>query len=308
VTVIECSGTGGTFEVPANLARSTAADTEHGEERRAWLAELPMVVAEVCARWSLSVERPFQPGGVTSWVAPARIANGHAAVLKVGWLHDEALHEAAGLQLWDGRACARVLNAWGSGATSALLLERCDPGTALAHAMTPSDQDVVIAGLLRRLWIEPPSGHPLRPLETMCLQWTAGFEKRYTAARVRGDELLDPGIIRTGLDLFRLLPTTSTRSVLLSTDLHAGNVLAAQREPWLVIDPKPYVGDPTYDPLQHMLNCPDRLATDPLGFVRRMADLLALDADRLRHWLFARCVQESIESPTLRTTAVLIAP
>jgi streptomycin 6-kinase len=142
----------------------------------------------------------------------------------------------------------------------------------------------------------------------MCEQWAAGFERQYAAARLRGQELLDPGITRAGLELFRLLPTTSARSVLLGTDLHAGNVLAAQREPWLVIDPKPYVGDPTYDPLQHMLNCPDRLATDPLGFVHRMADLLALDADRLRYWLFARCVQESIDSPSLRTAAARLAP
>ena len=39
--------------------------------------------------------------------------------------------------------------------------------------------------------------------------------------------------------------------------------LAAQPEPWLVIDPKPYVGDPAYDLLQHMLNCEDRLAAHP---------------------------------------------
>jgi streptomycin 6-kinase len=298
----------GTFEVPASLARSTAADTEHGAERRAWLALLPRVIVEVCARWSLSVGRPFQPGGVTSWVAPARTADGHVTVLKVAWVHYEARHEAEGLRAWDGHACLRVLNAWGSGTTSALLLEHCDPGTSLAQAMAPSDQDVVIARLLRRLWIQPPRGHPFRPLQTMCEQWATGFEKRYAAARLSGQELLDPGIARAGLKLFRLLPATSARPVLLVTDLHAGNVLAAQREPWLVIDPKPYVGDPTYDPLQHMLNCPDRLASDPLGFVHRMADLLALDADRLRYWLFARCVLESIESPTLRTTAVHLAP
>ncbi len=55
--------------------------------------------------------------------------------------------------------------------------------------------------------------------------------------------------------------------MLLATDLHAGNVLRAEREPWLVIDPKPFVGDPTYDALQHMLNCDDRLRADPVGLV-----------------------------------------
>ena len=44
------------------------------------------------------------------------------------------------------------------------------------------------------------------------------------------------------------------------TDLHAGNVVRAEREPWLVIDPKPFVGDPAYDATQHLLNCRDEIA------------------------------------------------
>jgi hypothetical protein len=68
------------------------------------------------------------------------------------------------------------------------------------------------------------------------------------------------------------------------TDLHAGNVLAAEREAWLAIDPKPFIGDPAFDPVQHMLNCDERLATDPAGLARRMAALLDLDPDRVRLW------------------------
>jgi len=96
--------------------------------------------------------------------------------------------------------------------------------------------------------------------------------------------------------------------VLLCTDLHPDNVLASPREPWLMIDPKPYVGDPTYDPVQHMLNFPARLSADPSGFVKRMAGLLDLNANRLRQWLFARCVHESIDQPHLRGVAVNLAP
>jgi streptomycin 6-kinase len=108
--------------------------------------------------------------------------------------------------------------------------------------------------------------------------------------------------------LFRELPASADREVLLCTDLHAGNVLAAQREPWLAIDPKPYVGDPHYDVLQHMLNCAERLAADPVGFARRMAGLADLDHHRLLLWLFARCVQESPGWPPLADIARRIAP
>ncbi|MGH3831650.1 MAG: aminoglycoside phosphotransferase family protein [Pseudonocardiaceae bacterium] len=134
---------------------------------------------------------------------------------------------------------------------------------------------------------------------------TDEFEEKYAAARERQ---LNPKLARAGIELFRGLPSTAIRCVLLATDLHPENVLAAQREPWLVIDPKPYLGDPTYDPLQHMLNFPDRLVRDPVGFARRMAGLLDLDAERLRWWLFARCVQESVGQPHLRRAAIDLAP
>lgn len=96
--------------------------------------------------------------------------------------------------------------------------------------------------------------------------------------------------------------------MLLRTDLHPGNVMAAARELWLVIDPKPHVGDPGCDPPQHILNLPGRLAGDQGGFADRMAGLLGLDSRRLRSWLFARCVQESVGVPHLRAAAVQLAP
>jgi streptomycin 6-kinase len=102
----------------------------------------------------------------------------------------------------------------------------------------------------------------------------------------------DPGLVREGLSLFRELPRTAPAEVLLATDLHAGNVLQAQREPWLVIDPKPFVGDPAYDATQHLLNCKTRLRSDPDGTIRRVADLLGVDYERVRLWTFARCAAE----------------
>jgi streptomycin 6-kinase len=168
------------------------------------------------------------------------------------------------------------------------------------------DQDVVVAGLLRRLWIEPPPAHPFRALSRLCDRWADEFERKYAASdpQLR----LDPGLARAGIELFRALPRTADRAVLLYTDLHPENILAARREPWLAIDPKPYVGDPTYDPLQYMLNHPDRLAADPAGFVTRIAELLDLEPSRLRDWLFARSVQESIEAPNLREVAIALRP
>jgi len=273
------------------------------ERRRAWLATVSETVKQLEQRWSLEVGAPFLPGGQAAWVAPARTKAGEDVVVKVGWRHPEAEHEAAGLRVWDGQGSVRVYATEESDDTIALLIERCVPGTALASRLEP-EQDLVIASLLSRLWRELAPGHEFRPLQEMCDAWADAFEQK--SARRRG--VLDPGLAREGAALFRSLPASAERNVLLCTDLHAENVLAAQREPWLMIDPKPYVGDPTYDPLQHLLNCDERLHADPVGFVRRIADLLALDPDRLVLWLFARCVVESVDWPTLAPIARLVAP
>jgi streptomycin 6-kinase len=292
------SGSDHPLPLPRNLVEAAKQDG-----REAWLATLPATVARLGERWSLAVGAPFQPGGRTAWVAPVRDLAGTELVLKVAWRHSEALHEADGLRAWAGRGAVRLYATEELDDTVGLLLEVCRPGTPLAFRPEP-EQDLVVSDLLRRLWIVPPPGHPFRSLQVMCDQWADEFEVKVATGRSR----LDPGLAREGMRLFRSLPATAERDVLLCTDLHAENVLAAEREPWLFIDPKPYVGDPTYDPLQHLLNCEDRLRADPRGLAIRLADLLELDRDRLVVWLFARCVQESVDSPLLADVALLLAP
>jgi len=137
-----------------------------------------------------------------------------------------------------------------------------------------------------------PSDHPFRPLSVMADDWVARAEVRLASDPGR----LDPGLALDGLALFRDLARTAPTEVLLFTDLHAGNVLSGERRPWLLIDPKPYVGDPHYDVLQHLLNCDASLVADPMGLLTEVADLAGLDRDRLRLWLFARCVEQTFRS------------
>lgn len=252
---------------------------------RAWLERLPAILDEMVGRWSLVVEPPFEGDDVTaSWVAPARRADGSAAVLKVGLPHMEADHEIDGLRFWNGEPTVRLLES--AAGMNAMLLERCEPGYTL-RTLPEEEQDVVVAGLLRRLWRVPDPPHPFRPLSVMIEHWTA-------ETRADQDRWTDAGLVRDGLRTFEsLLGTAPAQEVMLATDLHAGNVLAAQRAPWLVIDPKPFVGDPAYDATQHLLNCPARVQRDPMGTIERFADLLAVDADRVRRWLFARAAAET---------------
>jgi streptomycin 6-kinase len=285
------------MQVPSRL-REAAADGSRDD----WMAGLPGVIDAAQHRWSLTISAPFEPGGQCAWVAPARASTGAGVALKIGWPHPESEHEAAGLACWNGDGAVRLLDTATFGAVTALLLERCRPGATLADSAEPAERDPVIAGLLRRLWRAPPPGHPFRPLQQMCDLWADGAEQRLHSLPGA-----DPGLLRTGLELFRSLPADPPDEVVLFTDLHAENVLAAEREPWLAIDPKPYVGDPCYDVLQHMLNVP-ALLEDPGRLVDRMAGLASLDAGRVRQWLFARCVVAAADAPDLYPVAARLRP
>jgi streptomycin 6-kinase len=287
------------LRVPTYLQASTDLG---GPARVEWLAALPDRVEELTARWGLELDEPFEPGGNCSWVAPGTSRDGREVVLKVAWHHTEALHEAEGLAVLGGQGAVEVYtfehltpSRSGSGSdgetgTTAMLLERCHPGTELRER-PEAEQHVVITGLLRSIWaVDLPSDHPFRPLSVMADDWVVHAEERLAADPGR----LDSGLAREGLALFRELSRTGATEVLLFTDLHAGNVLSTERRPWLLIDPKPYVGDPHYDVLQHLLNCDRSLQADPIGLLTEVADLGGLDAERVRQWLFARCVQESL--------------
>ncbi|MGI8429138.1 MAG: aminoglycoside phosphotransferase family protein [Solirubrobacteraceae bacterium] len=291
------------IRIPQQLA--DAADEDDYPERMEWLAALPRQVEEIAADWGLELGDPYLPGGQCAWVAPATNPAGDQLVLKVGWRHREAEHEADALGFWDGDGAVRCLATRSLEGTTALLLERCVPGVPLKCSLLEPEQDVVIARLARRLWERQPfDSHPFGSLQEMCELWADRFEQDFDADS-RG---FDSGVAREGTATLRALPRSAERRVLLCTDLHAGNVLASQREPWLVIDPKPFIGDPAFDAVQHMLNCDERLATDPLGLARRMAELLGVDPARVRLWLFARCAQESLHDLTMREPARRLAP
>ena len=59
-----------------------------------------------------------------------------------------------------------------------------------------------------------------------------------------------------------------------------------------MIDPKPFIGDRTYDLTQHLLNCKERLFAAPEATIGRLADLADVDAGRVRQGLFARAASE----------------
>lgn len=248
----------------------------------AWLESLPTAVSHLQEKWSLTLGQPFETDASCSWVAPCLRANNSPAVLKLSMPHMEAKQEIDGLLFWQGNPTVFLLEA--DRERDALLLERCFPGTPL-RKRPESEQDQVVAAILKRLWCQPPQTHPFRPLDEMIAAWSKEAEQKL-------ESWADPGLARQGIRLRAELVANTREPVILATDLHAGNILRAKRQPWLAIDPKPFYGDPAYDATQHLLNCQERLATDPNKTIRNFAELLELDYKRIWRWLFARLAAE----------------
>lgn len=213
---------------------------------------------------------------------PAVTAEGVEAVLKIQRPHRESEHEAAALELWDGGGAVRLLA--GDPEHHALLIERCMPGTPLAQVGQEEALGVFVE-LLPRLW--KPVGAPFRPLAEEAAWWLQDLEETWDrAGRPFERELLD-----AALEALQALPPSQGDQVLLHQDLHGENVLAAQREPWLAIDPKPLAGEREFGvaPIVRSFEL-GHSRRDVLYRLNRLSSELGLDRERARGWTIGQTI------------------
>jgi streptomycin 6-kinase len=119
---------------------------------------------------------------------------------------------------------------------NALLLERCEPGDHLSTA-APEIALEVLTALLPRLWVD--ADEPFVTLREEAASWAEQLPLSWErAGRPFETELLD-----AALDALASFTESQGRQALVHQDLHGDNVLRAAREPCLVIDPKPLVGE-----------------------------------------------------------------
>ncbi|MEL6250658.1 MAG: aminoglycoside phosphotransferase family protein [Bacteroidota bacterium] len=247
-----------------------------------WLEKLPTFVEDLAKRWELVIGEPFEEDASCSYVAPAKLKDGSVAILKLGFPHTEALHEIEGLEILQRNVSVR-LYAYDK-ASNSLLLEKCEPGRHL-RSESAEKQDEVLTRILPQLWQTKFPAGTFRPLKEMVDQWNQETKEGLSS-------FPDKNLALKGCKLKEELIASTPQHVLLATDLHAGNVLSAQRKPWLVIDIKPYMGDPHYDLTQHLLNCLDRVEEDGKTLIRKLANSCKLEEIRLQKWLYARLIAE----------------
>jgi streptomycin 6-kinase len=278
-------------EVPAGLE----AQRRLGPDWVDWLDRLPGLAAGLLEEWGLRRDGAARYG-YASLVLPVRTGAGETAVLKATFDGDlESRHEALALQRWAGDGAVRLLRA--DPARRALLLERLHEQD-LSGAWDLEACEVV-AGLYGRLHVPAPGR--LRPLTSFVARWADDLAR--LAARLGGGMPVPRRLVEQALSLAQdLVADPASTGLLIHGDLHYGNVLAADREPWLAIDPKPMSGDPHYEPASMLGNRTAELA-GPLavggvrdGLRRRfhtLVDAAGLDEARARDWVVVREVLDA---------------
>ena len=251
-----------------------------------WVAGLPSTVERLTAGWQLRSDG--DPGcGHCSLVLPVRTADSAPAVLKIGFPDDESEHEHLALRLWGGHGAVRLLSA--DPHRRALLLERLRPTDLTTMPEVRACE--MVAGLYRSLHV--PASPALRSLSSFLDRWTAELAELPRKAAI--PHRLVEQAVALGRDL------ASDRTVqerVIHTDLHYGNVLAADREPWLAIDPKPVNGDPHYELAPMLWNRWEEIAGDIRAGVQRrfwtLVDAAGLDDERARAWVVVRMIHNAM--------------
>jgi streptomycin 6-kinase len=261
--------------------------TANGEAGRAWLEGLPQVVHELRTRWGLTIGPSFE-GGCVGLVVPAERVDGNRVVLKVSFIDEETRYEADALSLWDGDGAVRLLDC--DPERGALLLELLEPGTFLGDHPDRDEAISIACRLLRRLWRPVPDLHPFPSVRGLAQRWAVELPERFARSRMP----FEIALLRTAEGLCNEFASSMEEPVLANRDYHLWNILAARREPWLLIDPKPLAGEPAFD-TGHFLRTVvseglDRAAVDQL--VDRLGAELDVAPERVRGWALVRSVED----------------
>jgi len=248
-----------------------------------WLEGLLRLACECAEEWSLRLGAPFEPA-TTSLVVPATLPDGSAGILKLVFPELESAEEPDALAAWDGRGAVRLFAR--DEARSALLVERCVPGTQLWDEPDDERAIEIAAEVLRQLWRPAVAEHPFRLLTDVAAEWAESIPAHWEQL----GRPFERSLVDRALEAVRDLRSSQPEVVILHQDFHGGNVLAAEREPWLAIDPKPLVGERAFDVASLLRDRRTELSHDP-GPMRtiarrldQLAEALDLDRERMRGW------------------------
>ncbi|MER5717709.1 aminoglycoside phosphotransferase family protein [Streptomyces sp. NPDC002132] len=277
------------FEPPPRLVRALAETAPDGDE---WLAGLPEAARQAAALRELTVERVQVPGGRSSLVVLVRYADGTPAVLKLAPPRFRPEAERAALAHWGGLGAVQLKE--GPAGEGVLVLERLHPDVSV-RSLPEAKALLEAAGTLRRLWVEPPAGESF---ETVAERTGRQAEAmRSTAAGPEAAALVDAALTARA----ELLAAPPEHRLLHGT-FRQSKVLAGERMPWLAVGPDPVVGECAFDLARLVRDRVEDLIASSSGAsitrrrVRKLADSLDLDQERVRGWTLFRAVESGVRA------------
>jgi streptomycin 6-kinase len=274
--------------IPGSLVETTISLRGEAPARR-WLEQLPRILADAASRWSLDLQPPFANLSY-NYAAPALRLDGTPVVVKAGCIppDKELISEAAALSHWNGGGAVRLLES--DLDQGLLLLERLLPGRPVGEIGNDEEALSIAATVLEHLWRAVPPSPPLSSSSPFPLtrDWGKGFA---------GTGPFPTALVERAERLWSELEDSKAEpAILLHGDLNSGNVLSAEREPWLAIDPKGIMGEPVYDTGIFLRDPVDRIlsSAQPDRFLARRIDQLAerlgFPRNRIRDWGLAQAV------------------
>lgn len=274
------------FVIPDDFKREMI--VLHGDEGHVWLDRLPTILAACEERWAITIVSPFANLSF-NYVAHAVLADGTKVVVKACSPTGEFIQESTALRLFNGHGMAQLL-AYDT-ADEVMLLEGLLPGTVLTTIEDDERAISIAASVMRQMWRPVPLDHPFKSV----LDWGKGFTR--LRQHFDGGNGPFPAVLLAEAEtLYADLSASMATPVLLHGDLHQDNILAAERQPWLAIDPKGLIGEPAYETGSLLRNPPPQIlhVPQPGQLLARRIDQLAeeldLDRARIRNWGLAQSV------------------
>jgi streptomycin 6-kinase len=282
------------FEPPQRLVRALAETRQSGGDgAQEWLSRLPDLLQQALDLRELTVERVQAPGGRSSLVLLVRQIDGTPAVLKLAPARARPESERAALAHWDGRGAVELLNPGDT--QGVLLLERLRPDLSV-RSLPEAKALLEAAATLRRLWVEPPEAHVF---ETVAERTGRQAEAMRAGAEVDGEVW---GLVEAALAAREELLAAAPEERLLHGTFRQSKVLAGDRLPWLAVGPDPVVGECAFDLARLVRDRVEDLIASPSGAattrrrVRKLADSLDVDQERLRGWTLFRAVESGVRA------------
>lgn len=280
------------FEPPQRLVRALGETAPEGDD---WLEKLPEAAHEAVAQRELTVERVQVPGGRSSLVVLVRTADGTPAVLKLAPRRARPESERAALAHWGGLGAVRLLEPASGAAEGVLLLERLHPDVSV-RSLPEAKALLEAAGTLRRLWVDPPEGHGFE---------TVAERTERQARAMRASATADPEVaplVEAALAVREELLAAPPEHRLLHGTFRQSKVLAGERTPWLAVGPDPVVGEHAFDLARLVRDRVEDLIAQASGAattrrrVKRLAESLEVDRERLSGWTLFRAVESGVRA------------